>query len=94
MGSWFNDYLKGYSGFGVALSYIQIRVVYYKENIIAGHKIDPIDLIGWFGLPIYVVFTVIPDLTLLELTQEHRVQYIRRVVEGRGINKVIRIYFS
>jgi hypothetical protein len=94
VGSWFNDYLKGHSGFSVALSYFQILVVFYKEAIIVEQKIDPVDLIGWFGLPIYVVFTVIPCLILLDLTQEHKAQYIRRIAERMGITKVVNKYFG
>jgi len=94
VGGWFNDYLRGYSGFGVAVSYLQILVVYFNELISQGLTISPADLIGWFGGPIYVIITVIPSLILLDLIKEHRIRYIRRLAAKMGITKVVKIYFD
>lgn len=94
VGGWFNDYIKGYSGFGVAFSYLQILFVYYNNLISGGHTIDIVDIIGWFGLPVYVILTVIPSLILLDLTKEHRILYIRRVAAKMGITNVVEIFFE
>ena len=94
VGGWFNDYLRGYFGFGVAVSYLQILVVYFNEVLSQGLSINLADLIGWFGFPIYVIITVIPSLIILDLIQEHRVQYIKRVAARMGITKVVKIYYD
>jgi hypothetical protein len=94
VGGVFNDYLKGYSGFSIAFSYLQIITVYYSGLMSGGVRIDIIELIGWFGLPVYVVLTVIPTFILLDLTRDHRIQYVRRVAAKIGITKFVKISFQ
>ena len=94
VGGVFNDYLKGYSGFSIAFSYLQILAVYYGGLMSGGERIDIVDLIGWFGLPVYVILTVVPTFILLDLTRDHRIQYVRRVAAKIGITRVVKISFE
>ncbi len=91
VGGMFNDYLKGYSGFSIAFSYLQILTVYYSGQLSSGYGIDIVELIGWFGLPVYVILAVIPTFILLDLIREHRIQYVRRVAAKIGITRVVKI---
>ena len=93
VGGVFNDYLKGYSGFSVAFSYLQIIVVYYGSQISAG-IIDIASLIGWFGFPVYVILTVIPTIILLDIIRDHRIQHVRKIAAKFGITRVVKIYFE
>jgi hypothetical protein len=58
VGGVFNDYLRGYSGFGVAFSYLQIIVIYFSSQISAG-IFDIASLIGWLGFPFYFILAVV-----------------------------------
>ena len=93
VGGVFNDYLKGYSGFSIAFSYLQILVVSYSD-IINVERVDFAQLIGFFGIPVYVILTVIPTFVLLDLTRDHRIQYVRRVAAKIGITRVVKISFE
>ena len=93
VGGVFNDYLKGYSGFSIAFSYLQILVVSYGD-IINVERVDFAQLIGFFGIPVYVILTVIPTFILLDLTRNHRIQYVRRVAAKIGITRVVKISFE
>jgi len=93
VGGVFNDYLKGYSGFSIAFSYLQILVVSYGD-LINVQRVDFAQLIGFFGIPVYVILTVIPTLILLDLTRDHRIQYVRRVAAKIGITRIVKISFE
>jgi len=93
VGGVFNDYLKGYSGFSIAFSYLQILFVSYGD-LINVQRIDFAQLIGFFGIPVYVILTVIPTLILLDLTRDHRIQYVRRVAAKIGITRIVKISFE
>jgi hypothetical protein len=93
VGGWFNDYLKGYSGFGVAFSYLQIVFMFY--NRIGGpFRTNIANLVGWFGLPFYVMLTLIPGLILLDMIREHRVRFIRNMAARLGVTAVVEISFE
>lgn len=93
VGGVFNDYLKGYSGFSIAFSYLQILVVSYGD-LINVERVDFAQLIGFFGIPVYVILTVIPTFILLDLTRNHRIQYVRKVAAKIGITRVVKISFE
>jgi hypothetical protein len=93
VGGVFNDYLRGYSGFGVAFSYLQIIVIYFSSQISAG-IFDIASLIGWLGFPFYFILAVIPTFILLDLIRDHRIQYVRRIAANFGIKRVVKIYFE
>lgn len=94
VGGWFYDYLKGYSGFGVLLSYLQIIYFYYSNYIIIGGRVDIVEFIFIFGLPIYIMLTIIPSLILLDLIKKHRVNYVRNIAAKIGITDIVEIFFE
>ena len=94
VGGVFNDYLKGYSGFSIAFSYLQILTVYYSGLWSGGYRIDVVELIGWFGLPVYVILLVIPTFILLDLIRDHRIEYVRKLAAKVGITRLVKISFK
>ena len=94
VGGVFNDYIKGYSGFSIVFSYIQILLVYYSSLWSGGYRIDIVDIIGWFGFPVYVILTVIPTFILLDLIRDHRIHFVRREAAKIGITRVVKISFK
>jgi len=93
VGGVFNDYLKGYSGFSIAFSYLQILLVSFGD-LINVERVDIASLIGFFGIPVYVILTVIPTFILLDLIRDHRIQYVRRMAAKIGITRVVKISFE
>jgi hypothetical protein len=70
VGGVFNDYLKGYSSFSIAFSYLQILTVYFGGLVSGGERVDIVLVVGWFGIPVYVILAVIPTFILLDLTRD------------------------
>jgi hypothetical protein len=68
-------------------------VVSYGD-IINVERVDFAQLIGFFGIPVYVILTVIPTFILLDVTRNHRIQYVRRVAAKIGITRVVKISFE
>jgi hypothetical protein len=84
VGGWFHDYLRGYAGFGVALSFVLLLLDYYSDKI--GNLLPYLDDISWmFGLPIIIALTTIPAHILLDVIREHRISYTRKVANKLGI---------
>ena len=90
----FNDYLKGYSGFGVTFSCLQIIFMFYNSKVGIPLRSNIANVIGWFGLPFYVRFTLIPGLILLDMIREHRVRFIRNMAARLGFTEVVEISFE
>lgn len=93
VGGVFNDYLRGYSGLGVAFSYLQIIVVFFSSQIREG-IIDIASLVGWLGFPFYVILAVIPTFILLDLNRDQRINYVRKIAANLGIKREVKIYFE
>jgi hypothetical protein len=88
VGAWFRDYLRGYSGFGVAFSYLQLIFLYYYQELGRGYPVDMVEIIVLFGAPFFITILLIPSLIILDLTRKHRIQFIRKIANKMGITKV------
>ena len=97
VGGRFTDFLRGYAGLGVALSYLQLLSVrFFSEGVL--QEFDPIGLIatitGFFGLPIFMLIAVIPSLIILDITKERRIRFVRNFAEKMGITDFVEISFE
>jgi len=95
VGGRFTDFLRGYAGIGVVLSYLQFLSFFLVEQQL---PVDPIGQIGslvfFFGFPIFVLIAIIPSLILLDMTKEHRIRYVRTVAGKMGITDFVEISFE
>lgn len=94
VGGRFTDYLRGYAGIGVALSYLQFLLSYMDE--IGGPILaNPINLIAFllffFGIPIFLLITILPSLIFFDLIKERRLRFIRNIAEKMGIADFVEI---
>jgi hypothetical protein len=85
VGGWFNDYLRGYAGLSVALSYF-LFVFRYVMAI----EMELIFVLFWFGLPFFVTVSTIPSFIYLDKKKETRMRYISSVAERRGISSMVK----
>jgi hypothetical protein len=95
VGGWFHDYLRGYAGFGVALSYALILVEHFGERLASqGLSASLLDMVWMFGLPLFISLLAIPSLIILDLTRKHRIKYVRRAAARMGIRDEVQISFQ
>jgi len=95
VGGRFTDFLRGYAGIGVVLSYIQFLYFFLIEQ---KPLLDPIGQIGslvfFFGFPAFMLIATIPSLIILDITKEHRIRYVRTVARKMGITDFVEISFE
>jgi hypothetical protein len=94
VGGWFYDYIKGYSGFGVVFSYLQLLLTYYYLELGSGYPVDIVEIISIVGIPLFVTLLLIPSFILLDITSRSRIQFIRNIAKRRGIKKFIETDFN
>jgi hypothetical protein len=95
VGGWFHDYLRGYAGFGVALSFILILLEYIGPEIAQRGLVANLSDISWmFGLPVFITLTVIPAHIVLDITREHRIGYVRKVARATGITDTVSVSYQ
>jgi hypothetical protein len=91
LGDWFQTLLKSYAGIGAILTYIFI--VYF----IISTFISPWDLAVvalWFGLPLFLLLSLIPALICNDLIRNHRINFTRKLSNKMGITDKTLISFE
>jgi len=101
VGGRFTDFLRGYAGITVVLSYIQFLSLYIPEEIVPGIELglmNPSDIIAtfvfFFGIPIFMLIVTIPSLIILDINKEHRIRFIRKIAYKLGIKDFVKISFE
>ena len=95
VGGRFTDFLRGFAGFGVVFSYIQFLLVFISEQIIPSNPMDIIVFaVLFFGLPIFMIISVIPSLIILNVMKERRIRFVRDVAKRMGISDFVKISFE
>lgn len=95
VGGRFTDFLRGFAGLGVVFSYIQFLLVFISEQIIPSNPMDIIVFaVLFFGLPIFMIISVIPSLIILNVMKERRIRFVRDVAKRMGISDFVKISFE
>jgi hypothetical protein len=95
VGGRFTDYLRGYAGIGVIFSYLQFLSFFISEKTIPANPVDIlVFVVFFFGIPIFMLISVIPSLIILDITKEHRVRFVRSFAEKMGIADYVEILFE
>lgn len=94
VGGWFYDYIKGYAGFSVAFSYLQLVLVYYYFEILGGYAVDIVEIIFIFGIPLFITLLLIPSFILFDIIKDSRTQFVRRIAKRMGITKYVETTFK
>ncbi len=84
LGDWFQTLLKSYAGIGAILTYIFIVYLITTSFI---NEWDIAVLILWFGLPFYLVLSMIPALIFNDLIKGHRINFTRKLAYKMGIKE-------
>jgi hypothetical protein len=91
LGDWFHSLLKSYAGIGALLTYIFIVYVIVTSFI---NEWDIAVLILWFGIPFFLILSMIPALIFNDLIRKHRVNYTRKLERWMGIKEKAVISFE
>ena len=91
LGDWFHSLLKSYAGIGALLTYIFIVYVITTSFI---NEWDIAVLLLWFGLPFFLILSMIPALIFNDLIRKHRINYTRKLARKMGIKEKAVISFE
>ena len=94
VGGWFYDYIKGYSGFSVMFSYLQLILLFYYSEFQSGYLVDIVMFMFIFGLPLFITLLLIPSFILLDITLESRIRFIREIAARMGITQFVETNFE
>lgn len=90
VGGWFYDYIKGYSGFSVVFSYLQLILLFFYSEFQSGYPVDSVMFIFVFGIPLFITLLLIPSFILLDVTMEDRIRYSRGVAMRMRITQFVK----
>jgi hypothetical protein len=91
LGDWFQTLLKSYAGIGAIITY---SFIVYTIATSSTNEWDFVVLILWFGLPFYLVLSMIPALILNDIIREHRINFTRKIANKMGIKEKAIISFE
>ena len=94
VGGWFYEYIKGYSGFSVAFSYLQLILMFVYSEFRSGYPLDPVMFIFILGVPLFITLLLIPSFILLDVTMEGRIRYSRGIAMRMGITQYVETNFK
>jgi hypothetical protein len=94
VGGWFYDYIKGYSGFSVAFSYLQLILMFFYSEFRSGYPVDAVMFIFILGVPLFITLLLIPSFILLDATLEGRIRYGRGIAMRLGITQYVETNFE
>jgi hypothetical protein len=94
VGGWFYDYIKGYSGFSVAFSYLQLILMFVYSEFRSGYPVDAVMFIFILGVPLFITFLLIPSFILLDVTMKGRIRYGRGIAKRMGITQYAETNFK
>jgi hypothetical protein len=97
VGSWYIYLLKGYAGISVIFAYYQFITQFLSSIAEEGGDFTIpliINVILLFPLMIFLAIASIPALILLDITKNHRVNYVRKWAEKMGIIDNVKVTFE
>lgn len=94
VGGWFYDYIKGYSGFSVVFSYLQLILMFFYSEFRSGYPLDPVMFVFILGVPLFVTLLLIPSFILLDVIIENRIRFIRDIASRMGITHFVETKFE
>jgi len=90
IGRWYEQFLKGYAGVSVLLSYIEFITIFF---IAAGNNLAlfVITLIMFIPFPILMIIPSVPALIILDIIKEKRNNYILNKARKLGITDTMEV---
>jgi hypothetical protein len=88
VGRWYEQFLKGYTGVSVLISYVEFITIFFIET---GHNLPLfiISLIMFIPFPIIMIIPNIPALIILDITKENRNNFVLKKSRKLGITDIM-----
>jgi len=95
VGRWYGQYLKGYAGVSVILSYIDFMILFIPElkNDLS-LMLFILLLIVFVPFPLVIIIPIIPAFIISDRLKEHRIRYIRKKASKLGITSNVDLNFE
>jgi hypothetical protein len=98
IGEWFQTLLKGYAGIGVIFTYIFVIydfLILFIANLgFPGNMLNIPSLFLWLGLPLYLIFSLIPAVIVHDGLRTRRLSYVRKFANRIGIRDAAIVSFE
>lgn len=95
VGRWYGQFLKGYAGVSVVLSYFEFMKLFIPQ--LANDLSIPLFvmlLIVFVPMPLIIVIPIIPALIISDRLKEHRIRFIREKARKLGITSNAEVNFE
>ena len=95
VGRWYGQFLKGYAGISVVLSYIEFMELFIPQ--LANDLSVPLFimlLVVFIPFPVVVVIPLIPALIILDRLKEKRIKFMREKARKLGISSNAEVSFE
>ena len=95
VGRWYGQFLKGYAGVSVIISYVEFMKLFIPQlaNDLS-LAIFIMLLIVFVPLPLVIVIPIIPAFIISDRLKEHRIRYIRKKANKLGITSNVEVNFE
>ncbi len=95
VGRWYGQFLKGYAGVSVILSYIDFMNLFIPQlaNDLSLTLFIML-LIVFVPFPLVIVIPIIPAFIISDWLKEHRIKYIRKKASKLGITSNVEVNFE
>jgi len=95
VGRWYGQFLKGYAGVSVVLSYLEFMELFIPQ--LANDLSIPLFvmlLIVFIPFPLIVVLPIVPALIISDRLKQHRIRFIREKARKMGITSKAEVNFE
>lgn len=95
VGRWYGQFLKGYAGVSVILSYIDFMNLFIPQlaNDLSLTLFIML-LIVFVPFPLVIIIPIIPAFIISDWLKEHRIKYIRKKASKLGITSNVEVNFE
>ncbi len=88
-GGWYMAILKGYAGISITYSYILFMIADTIEMF--KYSAGAWEFILYFFGPIMFLFALYPSIILVNITQKHRMNFIKKIAQKSGITQKLKL---
>ena len=94
IGRWYGQFLKGYSGVSVVITYFDFVRIFLFEHSVFEPILFIVLLIIFIPFPLLLVIPTIPTLIIADKMKEHRVNYVNKIARRLDIISQVEVTFK
>jgi len=94
IGRWYGQFLKGYAGFSVVLTYFDFIRIFLFEQPVFEPILFIVLLLIFIPFPLLLILPTIPTLIVSDKMKERRVKHIKKIARKLGITSQVEVTFK